>query len=260
MLGSESYQSLEPADEGDASRRARILRSHPLSLFVTQVADKITTDISNLPSPESIADVHRWGRAFQQLTDARHRPDANRLIIVVVLQLAASWDFRFMGLTVRLPLLLLFMLVSPCGEADAKRCQVAAFVLDAPDCCLRRSRGDVAIKLKQMFAAGLQSVVDSGGKRPVILFVFLLAYRASLPFDTQCIEGINSILVEMARRAPLMKIPLASDRLQIKQGDPITPEECCGFHTDALAELGESSHTERFLPVVETATQPTVIF
>ena len=49
------------------------------------------------------------------------------------------------------------------------------------------------------------------------LQAFLLAWRSVLPMDTQNLEGINSVIQVMCKRAPHMGVALLNARLSIKK-------------------------------------------
>eukprot|EP00959_Pyramimonas_sp_CCMP1952_P454518 9470029-Pyramimonas_sp.AAC.1 len=70
--------------------------------------------------------------------------------------------------------------------------------------------------------------------------------RAQLPIDTQEIEGMNSILQCMSDRAPFLKLPLASDRMQIKKASRITPDDCVCLHHAVVAKQQETTYLHRF--------------
>eukprot|EP00959_Pyramimonas_sp_CCMP1952_P433324 9074287-Pyramimonas_sp.AAC.1 len=78
------------------------------------------------------------------------------------------------------------------------------------------------------------------------LYLWLLMWRLQLPRDTQDIEGANSIIQRMASAAPDMHIPLCSDRLRIKLGTPIAPEECVAIHAAVLDFMKSPGYQDRF--------------
>eukprot|EP00959_Pyramimonas_sp_CCMP1952_P274861 5745794-Pyramimonas_sp.AAC.1 len=94
---------------------------------------------------------------------------------------------------------------------------------------LRPSSSDVAFKIREKFMGAWEEMADDGSCQPE-LYMWLLAWRHQLPHDTQDVEGANSVLQRMANAAPNLHIPLASDRLRIKLGTPISPQDCVDVH------------------------------
>ena len=76
--------------------------------------------------------------------------------------------------------------------------------------------------------------LDAPVNVPMNPFTYLLVWRAKLPHETCTIEGMNSLLQEIARTPPSIGIGLAADRLTIKCGDIMTPENCCGWHGQVI--------------------------
>eukprot|EP00959_Pyramimonas_sp_CCMP1952_P078399 1638796-Pyramimonas_sp.AAC.1 len=53
----------------------------------------------------------------------------------------------------------------------------------------------------------------------------------------------------MAAAAPRMQIPLASDRLRVKLGTPISASACADMHEAVVQHMGTAEHEQRFIPV-----------
>ena len=70
-----------------------------------------------------------------------------------------------------------------------------------------------ARKLKRMYADELQSVLDSEGQCPGLLFLQVALWSEAWPSDTGYIEGINNMIIAAALFAPNMKLPLMSSRI-----------------------------------------------
>ncbi|CAK0805617.1 unnamed protein product, partial [Prorocentrum cordatum] len=121
---------------------------------------------------------------------------------------------------------------------------------------LRRERGgltsvngDFAAKVRDLFRADWEQMRASGqcGAR---LYAFLLVWRSRLPHDTQDLEGANSVLQRMAKLAPNLHIPLASDRLRLKLGTPIAASDCVDLHPAIMGHIGKQGYQDRFQPHV----------
>ena len=79
--------------------------------------------------------------------------------------------------------------------------------------------------------------------------------------DTQEIEGANSVLQAMAKAAPRMTLPLASDRMRIKKGDPIMPIDAAALNHRVLEWQKSSNFQHRFAIVpCEAVEQQAIIF
>lgn len=84
------------------------------------------------------------------------------------------------------------------------------------------------------------------GLCPPNLFVAWWILRSQLGFDTQEVEGANSVLQTMAKAAPSIRHGLASDRMRIKLGDAISPAECCGWHANVVHHQATDEYVNRF--------------
>lgn len=126
--------------------------------------------------------------------------------------------------------------------------------LGQSDCCLFLKDTDLFVKLRKCFANELQ-VVAQTGKVPLKLFDALLI-RAQLPLDVQDIEGMDSVLQVMGQRAHNIMVPLASDRIPLKKGDPITAEECTSLHDSVMVAMAKGVESGRRLPVLPDRSPP----
>jgi len=70
-----------------------------------------------------------------------------------------------------------------------------------------------------------------------------------MPAETQDVEGNNSVLAEMARRAPCIGVALATARTSIKKGRPITPDERVALHTEVVRFQLSNENADRFEPI-----------
>ena len=158
----------------------------------------------------------------------------------------AAWDFRISDILTGFPLLLLWFVERPAGEACEHRRQIAAKLLDMPECCFKAiPTSDIQWKLRIIFPSELQAVRDTG-KVPSNLLTCMLVWRSHVPADTQVIERFNVVLQGMIRRWPGIGVALVFSCLQIKKGDPICAEECCEFQQAALSEIRRPEHGLRF--------------
>ena len=84
------------------------------------------------------------------------------------------------------------------------------------ECCVDNPYSDVAVKVRRLFHNEI--VVASATKRcPPYLYRFLVFFTASIPIDTQYVDGDERL--RMCHIAPSMHLPLASDRLHLKKCD-----------------------------------------
>lgn len=174
--------------------------------------------------------------------------EAKFMIVTQMLILIASWNFRYTErLTLWLPI---FELVAKePGEACDKCKQVAAHWLGRPECCLKHKDTDIFVKLRKCFPGELAEIAKDG-RVPLKLFDAMLLIRAQLPLNVQDTEGMNSILQVMGRRAHNMMVTLASDIMQLKNGEPITADECTSLHDNVMVAMSNSQEHGRFLPVL----------
>ena len=140
-------------------------------------------------------------------------------IVTQVLTVKASWQFRFSERYAFWKQICQMVVKDP-GELCDVRKGIAIVWSTSPECCLTSAVTDVPFKLSKLFASELQ-VVCADGRVPLKLFELLVLIRAQLPMDVQEVEGMNSILQMMGKRAPNMNVTLASDRMQLKKGTPI---------------------------------------
>jgi hypothetical protein len=77
----------------------------------------------------------------------------------------------------------------------------------------------------------------------------MLSYRAALIGETQEIEGMNSTFQVMCKRAPSISLQLASDRLNLKHGRHISPDECVSLDGDVKRLQAAAGNANRFAPV-----------
>ncbi|CAK0828843.1 unnamed protein product [Prorocentrum cordatum] len=185
-----------------------------------------------------------WG-----LLPAGTEPRARLLIVALWLRALAGWSARILKRTGEFPLLLLRVLDDPRGDDSADRWGIAAALLRRDRGSLVSLNGDLAGKIRDLFRDDWRAMVESG-QCSARLYVFLLVWRIRLPRDTQGLEGANSVLQRMARIAPNLHIPLASDRLRLKLGAPIGAEDCVDLHGAIMDQFRTHDYAGRFLPVV----------
>ncbi|CAK0844631.1 unnamed protein product, partial [Prorocentrum cordatum] len=147
------------------------------------------------------------------------------------------------------PLLLLRVLDKPCDEDSGDRRAIARTLLRKDRGDLVTVNGDFAAKARELFMDDWRGM-EASGQCSAKLFVFLLVWRSKLPHDTQDLEGANSVLQRMAKLAPNLHLPLASDRLRLKLGTPIRANECVDLHPAIMNHFSKQEFHDRFEPVV----------
>eukprot|EP00959_Pyramimonas_sp_CCMP1952_P015375 325609-Pyramimonas_sp.AAC.1 len=225
-----------------------------MSEFADGMAQQLATDISNLLDDGASADPSRWGEVWPLLATPAEEQSAIRLIIQSVLRVAAGFKYRFLQPLASWHLQLLRFVSRPADVVDDARQTIATIMKNTDECCLKDPLSDIAWKTKAMFKDELE-VVSQCGKVPCNLYGFLLVWRAELPSETQCIEGLTSIVTTMGKVSPSLKVPRASDRLSVKFGDPISAEECCDLNASVLTHMQSEKYTLRFAPA-STANMP----
>ena len=124
---------------------------------------------------------------------------------------ATTWNFRFVQICSSFPLLLLVLVEKAAHLICERRKTVAALLLATDNAELRRNQDDFAVKTKALFRDELKMSADAG-RCCSNLFSFMVMVRSQLTGESQCIEGRNSILQIMSKRAPRMQHPLANAR------------------------------------------------
>ena len=193
-----------------------------------------------------------WKAILSKTSEDSERTEARMLIVELAVLEQCSFLFRFMHLVRSFPMLLLLLLEKEPGVVDECRQSVAHQLRGAAPCCLRAPApylkigySDVSWKLLGLYEAEF-GVVAATGKVPTNLYAALLVFRSTLRIDSQAAEGMHVVLQGMRRAAPLLGHALASDRLQLKLADPISPAECCAFHHLTMAEMGSQTNVHRF--------------
>ena len=84
------------------------------------------------------------------------------------------------------------------------------------------------------------------GRCPGRLFAAVLRIRCQMEFDTQDVEGLNSVIQVMTKAAPAWKQSLHSDRLRVKFGDGIATTEICDLHHQVVRCQKTMEYASRF--------------
>ena len=105
------------------------------------------------------------------------------------------------------------------------------------------------MKVRDLFLAEWQHVA-SDGTVPLKLYIFILLLRSEAPTDMQEVEGMNSVLQLMSKRAPTLQVALASARMQLKKGDAINATECAELNESVKQHMASSDYLHRHLPLV----------
>ena len=220
----------------------------PLFTFYTSKSRSWFGDLAANLSDESMADKNKWGPALALASNDDERQALRLLIIKLTLVLGAHWRIRYVNVATDWPFRLFELLESEPDSDCPKRRDTAKAWLSAHRCCLCKPFSDVAWKTRELFAADVEMVANSG-RCPARLYSFLVAWRAQCPFDTQEVEGMNNILQEMSKRAGHLHLGLASARMTIKKSDPIDAASCCLDHERILHDMSTERHATKFLVV-----------
>ena len=156
-----------------------------MSILVIGKAQQFEGSMLDLLTQEAADNPLKWGPVWQHCQgNVENLEDARALIVSLVLLVVAAWDFRISDILTGFPLLLLWFVERPAGEACEHRRQIAAKLLDTPECCLKAiPTSDIQWKLRIIFPSELQAVRDTG-KVPSNLFTFMLVWRSQVPVDT----------------------------------------------------------------------------
>ena len=181
-----------------------------------------------------------------------------QLVVSLILVLIASWDFRFDKVLDDIHFSIMAMLEKRHDEPDDRRKVIARQILETPDDSFDRVPNamftDVPMKLKHMYFDSLQIARDTGCC-PAPLYVFLLLYRARLPYQNQSVEGHISVMQSIAKRGVRSKLPGVSDRLRNKIGDSISVKEAVELHTEVVQFMKSQEHANRWSPYASPVPQ-----
>lgn len=203
---------------------------HPAALLVGGVGEPATDD------ERSVKDFYT--------------ADLLRLIVALVLLMIAQWQMRFnRRIFETWPFLLFLFLEAEPDVEDDRRARLAAEYrrLSKEELLKAYPWTDMHFKTKELFAAELRSVETNNGRCPANLYFFISLCRARMPYETQEVEGFNSIIKSMTQAAPRMELPLASDRLRNKVCDDILPSECVELHGDVEQHMRRPEYLQRFM-------------
>ena len=223
----------------------------PMQLLIDGKAAALRADMSSLLDASSVNDPEVWGTHWSYVDDAM-RPDANRFVVTVVLRGIHNFDLRFTSPFDEYPLKMLVLIASPACVNCVLRRAVAADLLEQDEAKLiaqasvARIPSDFHWKIKSECGFALRQAVRTGRCLPN-LWVAISVWRAALPVTSQSIEGDNSVIQEMGRRARRLGVALASNRYSLKRGLPMTVAECLEFHSEVVEAMQSRDHSERFL-------------
>ena len=160
-------------------------------------------------------------RVKDALDDGAELNAAITLFVQLVLLGSGGWSWRFTLRILEPPFLFLAIVEKPVEEECEMRKKIASRLCQLRPCCMHRLDGAhscITHKLFTIFADSWQRMRYPGRMTSSCLWAFLLTLRSAISGETQGLEGWNSILQVMAKRAPRMELALASDRLSIKKG------------------------------------------
>ena len=239
--------------EAAAAEDRTYLGSTPASEFVAHKEAEIRHNISELLSPPKLRE--KWGAVVHIACTDEERSACLGLIVEAVLLVGASLGFRCTSIGTSLPLTLLLMLEVAAHIKDTRRQTVARLVVETPSCCLTAPMpylcggpSDAAAKLKSICLEEFKVVMRTG-QAPLNLFYALQVWRSQLRTDSQPAEAMHVLLQGMRKVAPTLGHSLASDRMQIKLGDPITVTECLSLHKASIEKITSAENLARFKPI-----------
>ena len=222
----------------------------PLSMLVCEYAAQIKSDISKLLAPQSIASEEFWVALWPHVPTGC-RGAANKLIIRVALALDGSWEYRVMSKVLSFPWLFLVMLESENHIVCGRRQEVARLFVSMHASELQWTRGlpsDITITIHGLFLDDMEYSATTG-QMTAALAVVLLIWRSQLPFDTQSVEGMNSVLQRMGILGPRTGVGLASDRVDLIFGAPIDARECVDLHDETMEYLHRPETAHRYVQI-----------
>ena len=176
------------------------------------------------------------------------------LMLTLVHQMVAEWQMRFVSVVSKFPLKFTVCLETAHHADCSMRREVAEMLLNSCDICLNAELSDFTWKAKHVYRQDFEHM-RSTGQCTLGLYILLLSLRSVLHGDTQEVEGWNSVLQTMTRRARRMGIALANARLNLKHGSPMSPDDCCSAHTAVLEMMNAPGYTDRFEPLPNTAAR-----
>ena len=235
----------------------RYLGPTPFSDLVLQKLDSVTASFTSIiTGPLSAAILSHVEAHFPEDVRSHVMAQCRRIVVSLVLSNIASWKFRFVDRLSKWISFLQLLEAEPFQESGVRSANGAKY-LRTPGCCLDDRDTDVFLKCRDLFADEWRRVALDGTV-PLKLYVFLLLLRAEMPLDMQEVEGMNSVLQLMSKRAPTLQVPLASARLQLKKGDDISPADCVEMHDSIVAMQSSQEYLQRHQQLVLADIPPEV--
>ena len=158
-----------------------------LSDMVSFKEVELRSDIAALLTPQASTNPLIWGNVWDIVPQVL-QPFATRLIVEVVLSIAASWQFRYTNMVNTSVMQLLLLVAKPPHITCERRQRLAQWVMHASDDDLFCPQSDIALKLRALYMNEL-TVVSESGMVPLNLFNFIALWRSGLPDNTQVVEG-----------------------------------------------------------------------
>jgi len=245
-------KSLEVNKASKQQKGKAYMGTTAISELVCWKAQSIRDDFNALLTTGSGDDASRWG-ALWSLTPRDRVAETRALIITLVCSAVCQWDMRITSRITSFPYVFLLMVEKGPSEVDERRRAAAAMALSKPECCLASQQQDFTLKLLRKFRVELLEVARTG-KCPHRLHSLLMLVRSLWFADTQKVEGANSVLQTICKRAPNIHVPLLSDRLSMKLGESLVPKDCCALHTDVVLRQADALQAERY--TLKQATLP----
>ena len=210
---------------------------------MTSKAAQISLELHHLLAVDISLPMSPFHRAWP-LVPTNMQPHLRRLVATVVLSTICAWNFRFGDKVAKMPLELVWFVQGAAHEPHPKRMEVAKKLLRTADADLAREAPftDIPIKMKKVFAGELKYVAETG-RCPVNLFLVCSLLRARMAYETQDLEGWNSIVQLLTSGCfNRTRLPMTSDRLKNKVGDRIAPQECSDMHDAVNTHMKSEAH------------------
>jgi hypothetical protein len=178
--------------------------STAFSELVCGKASEILSEFSEL------IHMQTWASLVESVPCA-HLDTFLELIVNLAGHHAAQYHLRLVRRCMEFPHQLMWLAESGGADACDNRKRVARYILETPDESLEIN----CLKCKRLFQAELEETARTGLLNSAVVSLFRLV-RSSWGSHIQCLEGMNSVIGLMAKRAPNMAVDLLSSRILVK--------------------------------------------
>lgn len=202
-----------------------------------------------LLSDNALDDPHTFKPLYHMVPDEAMLSRTFETVVGLALTLACAYSFRIGEPCERLPLSLLWVMDRPADEPCDVRKQIARTWQDNSAEELNQSLTEYfSLKVRNLWYHDIRRIAETGTVG-IGFYNFMLKYRASMPAESQEIEGVNSKLRWLMQLARNIRWQTVDSRMSIQKGDLPMHTDIVAAHSQTLAWESSDAHLQRFAPV-----------